>query len=160
MEQTLTILLAEDDPGHATLVRRNLSRSGVVNDVVWVENGKEALDYIRSEGSYAGREGRKPLVLLLDINMPVMDGLETLRQLKGDSRTQKIPVMMLTTTDDPREIERCYELGCSVYVTKPLEYKAFSEAIKQLSVFLKVIEVPLRSRADGEVLLRSGADGV
>ena len=138
----MTILLAEDDPGHATLVRRNLKRAGVLNDVVWVQNGKEALDYIRSEGAYAGQQRDEGLIVLLDINMPVMDGVEVLRCLKADERTKMIPVMMLTTTDDPREIDRCYALGCSVYVTKPVEYEGFREAVRQLGLFLQFVEVP------------------
>lgn len=138
----MVILMAEDDPGHATLVRRNLRRAGIVNDVVWVKNGREALDFIHSEGSYTGHKHAELLVVLLDINMPVMDGVEALRQLKADDRTRKIPIVMLTTTDDPREIERCYELGCSVYVTKPVEYERFREAVKQLGMFLQFVSVP------------------
>ncbi len=138
----MVILMAEDDSGHATLVRRNLRRAGIVNEVVWAKNGQEALDYVHSEGSYANYERAELLVVLLDINMPVMDGVEALRQLKADEKTRKIPVIMLTTTDDPREIEHCYELGCSVYVTKPVEYEQFREAITQLGMFLQFVSVP------------------
>lgn len=138
----MVILMAEDDSGHATLVRRNLRRAGIVNEVVWVKNGQEALDYVHSEGSYANDERAELLVVLLDINMPVMDGVEALRQLKANEKTKKIPVIMLTTTDDPREIEHCYELGCSVYVTKPVEYEQFREAITQLGMFLQFVSVP------------------
>ena len=138
----LVILMAEDDEGHATLVRRNLRRAGVVNEVVWVKDGREALDYINREGAYAERDRAGALVILLDINMPVMDGVEVLRCLKADERTKMIPVMMLTTTDDPREIDRCYALGCSVYVTKPVEYEGFREAVRQLGLFLQFVEVP------------------
>ena len=144
----LTILLAEDDAGHATLVRRNLNRAGLVNDIVWVENGREALDYVRSEGTYAGRKPDEELpIVLLDINMPVMDGIETLRQLKADEKSKKIPVIMLTTTDDPREIELCYRLGCGVYITKPVEYESFREAVRQLGLFLQFVQVPKREGA-------------
>lgn len=140
----LTILLAEDDEGHATLVRRNLERAGILNNIVWVENGREALDYVHCKDAHVGRG--EALVVLLDINMPVMDGIETLRQLKTDERTRRIPVMMLTTADDPREIERCYELGCSVYLTKPVEYEKFREAVRQLGMFLQFVQVPARQR--------------
>ncbi len=140
--QPLVILMAEDDPGHATLVQRNLRRAGVVNEVVWTKDGQEALDYVRKEGAYENDIRSGSLVVLLDINMPRMDGVEVLRQLKTDERTKKIPVMMLTTTDDPREVERCYGLGCSVYVTKPVEYDKFREAVIQLGLFLQFVEIP------------------
>ena len=139
---SLVILLAEDDPGHALLVRRNLQRGGVANAIVHVTDGQAALDFVHCVGAPAERERNGPLLLLLDINMPVLDGVETLRQLKEDSATQHIPVIMLTTTDDPREIERCYRHGCSVYVTKPVAYDQFIEAIKQLGLFLQVVKVP------------------
>lgn len=146
--QPLVILMAEDDPGHASLVHRNLRRAGVVNEVVRVEDGQEALDCIRSEGAYAGRNPAGSLIVLLDINMPRVDGVEVLRRLKADEKTKQIPVMMLTTTDDPREVERCYELGCSVYVTKPVEYEQFREAVRQLGMFLQFVEVPQQRTGD------------
>lgn len=141
----LVILLAEDDPGHATLIRRNLKRSGFVNEVVHVPDGQEALDYVFSEGAYAGSPRPEALVILLDINMPRMNGAETLKRLKADEDTKKIPVIMLTTTDDPREVQHCYELGCSVYVTKPVEYEKFSEAVKQIGIFLQIVQLPVEA---------------
>jgi CheY-like chemotaxis protein len=140
--EPLVILLAEDDEGHALLVQRNLRRGGVANEVVRVADGQAALDYARCEGAYAGRARSGPLLARLDINMPRLDGVEALRRLKADVATRRIPVIMLTTTDDPREVERCYRLGCSVYVTKPVEYERFVEAIKQLGLFLQAVKVP------------------
>jgi CheY-like chemotaxis protein len=137
----LVILLAEDDDGHAFLVRQNLHDAGIVNEVVHVRDGQEALDYVRAEGGYAGRVRNGPL-LLLDINMPRVDGVEVLRRLKEEPRTEPVPVIMLTTTDDPREVKRCYELGCGVYVTKPVEYERFVEAIRRLGLFLSIVQVP------------------
>ena len=107
-----------------------------------LDDGQEALDFLRGEGAYAGRNSNQPVLLLLDIKMPRVDGMEVLRQLKSEPRTALIPVIMLTTTDDPREIQRCYELGCSVYITKPVEYQRFVEAIKRLGLFLQVVRVP------------------
>src|SRR5947209_13079149 len=137
----LVILLAEDDEGHAFLVQSSLAEAGIVNEIVHVNDGQEALDYIRCEGAYAGRVADGPLLLLLDIKMPRVDGVEVLRRLKEDEATAKIPVIMLTTTDDPREIELCYQLGCSIYITKPVEYEAFVEAVRRLGLFLQVVNV-------------------
>jgi len=134
--------LAEDDDGHATLIHRNLERAGLVNGFTRAKDGQEILDLIRGEGAYAQTPSRGGILLLLDINMPRVDGVEVLRRLKADARTASIPIIMLTTTDDPREVERCYQLGCSVYVTKPVEYSSFIEAIKRLGLFLQVVRVP------------------
>ena len=140
--QQIVILLAEDDEGHASLVQRNLKRAGIANEITRVSDGQEALDYVRCESAYAGRVPNGPLLVLLDINMPRVDGVETLRQLKADDKTARIPVVMLTTTDDPREVDRCYQFGCSVYVTKPVAYEEFIEAIKRLGLFLTIVKVP------------------
>jgi CheY-like chemotaxis protein len=138
----LIILLAEDDEGHAFLVQGNLAEAGIVNQIVHVTDGQEALDYVRCEGAYAGRVSNGPLLLLLDIKMPRVDGVEVLRRLKEDARTARLPVIMLTTTDDPREVQHCYELGCSSYVTKPVQYERFAEAMKRLGLFLSIVQVP------------------
>ena len=140
--EPMTLVIAEDDEGHANLVQRNLRRAGFVNDLVHARDGQEALDYLRGEGQHQGRVLHGFVLLLLDINMPRVDGVEVLRRLKADPTTAKIPVIMLTTTDDPREVERCYELGCSVYLTKPVEYEGFIEAINRLGLFLQVVKVP------------------
>jgi len=139
---SVTIILAEDDDGHATLVERNLRRAGLDNGFIRVKDGQEALDYFLGPDRDAACDS---CVLLLDIKMPRVDGVEVLRRLKGDSRTATLPVVMLTTTDDPREIERCYQLGCNVYVTKPVEYEQFIEAVKRLGFFLQVVKVPPRA---------------
>ena len=142
VKNELVILMAEDDDGHAFLVRQNLQDAGIVNRIVHVKDGQEALDYVRSAGTYTGRAPGGPLLLLLDINMPRVDGVEVLRQLKANPGTAQIPVIMLTTTDDPREVRRCYDLGCSSYVTKPVEYEKFVEAVRRLGLFLTIVEVP------------------
>ena len=145
--EPLLIVLAEDDDGHASLVQRNLERAGLANGLHRLKDGQEALDFLRGEGDYAGRNPNQPVLVLLDIKMPRVDGVEVLRLLKADPRTALIPVIMLTTTDDPREIQRCYELGCSVYVTKPVDYQGFVEAIKRLGLFLQVVRVPENGKA-------------
>ena len=139
--EALTIVLAEDDEGHAQLILRNLQRSGLRNEVVHVTDGQQALDFVHRRGQFAGRTTGKPLLLLLDIKMPRVDGIEVLRQIKSDPTTEQFPVIMLTTTDDPREVERCYELGCSIYITKPVAYESFVDAVQRLGLFLQVVTV-------------------
>jgi CheY-like chemotaxis protein len=104
-----------------------------------LKDGQEALDHFANPEACASN---MPCVMLLDINMPRVDGVEVLRQMKANPKTASVPVIMLTTTDDPREVERCYGLGCNVYVTKPVEYEAFIEAIKRLGFFLQVVKLP------------------
>ena len=141
-EHQVTIMVVDDDQGHVELVRRNLRRAGINNPMVLFGTGTEALDYIFCRGAHVGRNGNGELLVLLDINMPGLDGVEVLRQIKADPGTKKIPVLMLTTTDDPRETNRCYELGCNVYVTKPVDPSAFIEAIKRLGLFISVVSMP------------------
>jgi CheY-like chemotaxis protein len=139
--EPILIVLAEDDDGHATLVERNLVRVGVANKILRLKDGQEAIDFFMAHGSVALTSPRS-ILLLLDIKMPRVDGIEVLRQLKSNPQTATIPVIVLTTTDDPREIQRCYELGCSVYVTKPVEYQAFVDAVNRLGLFLQVVRIP------------------
>jgi CheY-like chemotaxis protein len=141
----MTIVIVDDDEGHVDLVRRNLRRVAINNDIVTFGNGSDALDYVFSRGAQAGRPGNHDFLVLLDINMPGLDGVEVLRQIKANPRTKKVPVIMLTTTDDPREINRCYDLGCNVYVTKPVDPSAFIEAIRRLGLFLGVVSMPVDS---------------
>jgi len=143
--QEVAILLVEDDPGHARLIEKNLRRSNITNDLITVSDGQRALDYLFGEGEYAGSERASPLLVLLDLNLPVLDGYQVLQRMKADERTKRIPVIILTTTDDAREVTRCYELGCNVYVTKPVDYEQFSEAVCKLGLFLSVVTIP-----DGE----------
>ncbi len=143
--EPMAIVLAEDDEGHALLVKRNLARANIANQIVHVTDGQEALDYFYRAGRYTNRPIGISLLLVLDINMPRIDGIEVLARLKGDPAKCRIPIIMLTTTDDPREIERCYDLGCGVYVTKPVEYEAFVEAVQRLGLFLQVVQIPAES---------------
>jgi len=139
----VTIIMIEDDEGHARLIERNIRRSGVNNDVVPFSTGTDALKYLfGSDGTGLHHRGRA-LLILLDLNLPDMSGIEILRQIKGSKYLKATPVVVLTTTDDSDEIKRCYELGCSVYITKPVNYENFANAIRQLGLFFSVIQVPL-----------------
>lgn len=138
----VTILLVEDDPGHARLIEKNLRRANITNSIVIVPDGQQAVDYLFNEGTYAGQKNPAPLLVLLDLNLPILDGYQVLQKMKSDPRTQPIPVIILTTADDPREIMKCYELGCNVYVTKPVDYDQFSEAVTILGLFLSIVQIP------------------
>lgn len=144
------IILVEDDDGHALLIEKNLRRAGVNNPLLRLHDGQEALDYFFSGSATAhALVGFTSAVVLLDVNMPRIDGVEVLRRLKADPATAMLPVIMLTTTDDPREIARCYALGCNIYVTKPVEYSAFVDAIQRLGFFLQVVKLPPSSKESG-----------
>lgn len=138
----LVILIADDDSGHARLIEKNLERSGLHNPVLRFENGQEILDFLFCRGDGLKRAADTPYLLLLDIRMPKIDGVEVLRQVKADPELRKMPVSILTTTDDPREVARCHELGCGNYIVKPVDYEKFSEAIKQLGLFISLVQVP------------------
>ena len=140
--QWVTILLVEDDPGHARLIEKNLRRANLNNDLIVLTDGALAVDYVFRQGAYQERDNTQALLILLDLNLPVLDGYEVLQRIKANDQTKTIPIVILTTTDDPREVARCYELGCNVYVTKPVEYTEFSEAIRQLGLFLAVATIP------------------
>jgi CheY-like chemotaxis protein len=134
--EDIVIVMAEDDPGHARLIEKNL-RAIITNPLIRFSNGRDALDYLRSE-----EQASKQHLLLLDLNMPVMDGYQVLRHLKDDPRTVLIPVIVLTTTDDPGEIRRCYDLGCNAYVVKSADYDEFTEAMRRLGLFLTIARMP------------------
>ena len=142
MNSEVIILVAEDDEGHAGLIRKNLDRAGIVNEIRHFWNGQEALDFLFARGEGPHREAGRAYILLLDIRMPRVDGTEVLRQVKADAELRKMPVIMITTTDDPREVEHCHTLGCNNYITKPVEYDAFVQAVRQLGLFLSVVQVP------------------
>jgi CheY-like chemotaxis protein len=136
------ILIAEDDAGHARLIEKNLNRAGLRNQIVRFDNGQAVLDFLLRNGAGRQRRSDAPYLLLLDIRMPQVDGIEVLRQLKQDQELRKIPVIMLTTTDDPREVERCHAIGCSSYMVKPVDYDKFAEAITSLGLYLSLVKVP------------------
>jgi CheY-like chemotaxis protein len=141
-DERVTIVMVEDDQGHAYLIQKNLRRAGLGNEVIHLTDGQQALDYLFGCGGDAGMRNPVPVLILLDLNMPVVDGYQVLARIKANKRTRSTPVVVLTTTDNPQEISRCYELGCNVYVTKPVEYDKFSEAIQSLGFFLSIVKVP------------------
>lgn len=138
----VTIVMVEDDEGHARLIEKNIRRAGVSNEIVPARDGRTALDLILGEDrSGRASEGRY-LLILLDLNLPDMTGLDILERVKGNPHTRHLPVVILTTTDDAAEIKRCYDLGANVYITKPVEYDSFANAIRQLGLFFSVMQVP------------------
>ena len=141
----VTILVVEDDLGHSRLIEKNLRRANISNAIIKANNGKQALDYLFEEGEYQSQQRASSLLVLLDLNLPVINGINVLKRMKENDATKRIPVIILTTSDDKRDITKCYELGCNVYVTKPVDYGQFSAAIQKLGMFLSVASVPERS---------------
>lgn len=143
-KKEVVIIVAEDDDGHAALIERNLARAGVSNRIVRFHDGQEVLDFFFPEDASEApaREPETAYLLLLDIRMPKVDGVQVLAKIKAHGEYKKIPVIMLTTTDDPKEVERCHLLGCSHYITKPVDYAGFAETLRQLGLFLVVVEIP------------------
>jgi CheY-like chemotaxis protein len=142
MTMPVTIIMIEDDEGHARLIERNIRRSGVNNEILPFTNGTDAVKYLLgADGTGLEHKGHA-LLILLDLNLPDMTGIDILKTVKQNSFLKSAPVVILTTTDDSQEIKRCYELGCNVYITKPVNYESFANAIRQLGLFFSVIQVP------------------
>lgn len=145
LNNDVKILISDDDPGHTRLVVRNLRRAGLDNEILTFSTGRKLLDFLENlkEQSKEGLiENHCSCLLLLDIRMPDIDGIEVLTTIKKDPQLKKLPVTMLTTTDDPREISKCYELGCSQYIVKPVDYQKFAETIKKFGMFVTLVRLP------------------
>lgn len=142
MKKEVIILIAEDDEGHARLIMKNLSRAGIINPILHFKDGQEIVDFLFKKENIEHLTTGNSYILLLDIRMPKLGGLEVLKLIKADSELKKIPVIMITTTDDPREVANCHLYGCSNYIVKPVEYDAFVNSIRQLGLFLSVVQVP------------------
>lgn len=136
----VNIVMIEDDEGHARLIEKNIRRAGISNTIRHFTDGTTALNYLYEDPHGPARNG--PALVLLDLNLPDMSGIDILARIKGDGKLRRTPVVVLTTTDDKVEIQRCYDLGCNVYITKPVNYENFADAIRQLGLFLSVIQVP------------------
>jgi CheY-like chemotaxis protein len=142
MKKNITIIIAEDDEGHALLIKRNLKRSGILNPILHLKNGEEVLSFFFDESSDYLTNKDIAYIILLDIKMPKIDGIEVLEKLKNTQSTKKIPVIMITTTDNPKEIQACHALGCNSYIVKPIDYQKFIEIVKRLGYYLEIIEIP------------------
>ena len=140
MPQAVNIVMIEDDEGHARLIEKNIRRAGISNNLRHFLDGSSGLDYLFNAPEGPGQNG--PALVLLDLNLPDMSGTDILAKIKQDPKLHKVPVVVLTTTDDKAEIQRCYDLGCNVYITKPVNYESFADAIRQLGLFLSVIQLP------------------
>lgn len=142
MSKPVVIIMIEDDEGHARLIERNIRRSGVNNEIKPFRNGTDALNYLFGANGDGLPHKGETLLILLDLNLPDMSGIDILRQVKENKFLKCAPVVVLTTADDSQEIKRCYELGCNVYITKPVNYESFANAIRQLGLFFSIIQVP------------------
>jgi len=140
-KNNVVLLIADDDDGHARLIEKNLRRAALSNHMERFADGQQLLDFLFQRGD-RHRENDRSYLLLLDIRMPKVDGVQVLRLIKEDPTLRKIPVIMLTTTDDPREVERCHEFGCSHYIVKPVDYLLFADAISKLGSFITLVQVP------------------
>ena len=141
-ERPVEIVMIEDDEGHARLIEKNIRRAGVNNPITPFTNGTDAVGYLFGADGSGAVNKNKPLLVLLDLNLPDMTGVEILSRVKTNEHLKRVPVVVLTTTDDAVEIQRCYDLGCNVYITKPVNYENFANAIRQLGLFFSVIQVP------------------
>lgn len=141
------ILLVEDNPDDVQLIIRSLKRSKISNEIIVVSDGEEALEWLFCEGRYADRDTDvEPAVILLDIRMPKVDGLEVLERLRADARTQYYPVVILTSSREEEDLLRSYELGANSYVRKPVDFSEFSKAVQQLSLFWLLVNERVSKR--------------
>jgi CheY-like chemotaxis protein len=142
MSTERVILLVEDDPRDEALTLRALRKSNVMNPVVIARDGREALDYLFGEGRYADVERAMPQVILLDLKLPKLDGLEVLEALRGDERTRLLPVVVLTSSLEEQDLLRSYRLGANSYMRKPVDFAQFMEAVRQLGLYWLVLNEP------------------
>lgn len=130
------ILLVEDNPTDAELAMRALKRSNLANNLVWVEDGAQALDFIFATGDYSDRQmANGPKVIMLDLRLPKVDGMEVLRRIKNDERTKTIPIVVLTSSKEDRDVEECYALGVNSYISKPVEFEEFAKVVTELGFY-------------------------
>ncbi len=137
------ILLVEDNPSDVGLTQRALAKSHLANELVVAEDGQEALDYLFGSGKYAGRDVSEiPALVLLDLKLPRVDGLEVLRQVRADQRTHRLPVVIMTTSKEEQDVAQSYDLGANSYIRKPVDFKQFVESVEHLGLYWLVLNEP------------------
>ncbi len=137
------ILLVEDNPTDAELAMRALKKSNLANKLVWVKDGAEALDFLFGAGAYSGRQVvNGPKVIMLDLRLPKVDGMEVLRRVKSDERTRSIPVVVLTSSKEDRDVAESYQLGVNSYISKPVEFDAFAKTVSELGMYWLLVNHP------------------
>ncbi len=136
------ILIVEDDPDDETLILRALKKHNIKNDINVARDGAEALDYLFKTGPYADRDGGNPAIVLLDLKLPKIDGLEVLRRIRADEKTKLLPVVILTSSDEQEDMIRGYDLGANSYVRKPVEFEEFSDAVGRLGLYWLLLNEP------------------
>lgn len=144
-----TILLVEDNPDDVALTLRAFKKSNILNEVIVAQDGAEALNYLFATGDYAGRDtGVMPHLILLDLKLPKMDGMEVLRRMRADARTRLLPVVILTSSKEEQDVIDGYNLGCNSYIRKPVDFAQFSEAIRQLGLYWLILNETPPGRRD------------
>ena len=138
----VTLLLVEDDPAHAELIESNLRKGGLGNEVIHLLDGEQTLDFLYGRNEYQGEGRPDSLVILLDLNLPRVDGFEVLKTVKADPSLKLIPVIVLTSSEDPEEIQRCYGLGCNLFIPKPVEFENFASVMRELGLLMIAAVVP------------------
>jgi CheY-like chemotaxis protein len=143
MNPDTMVLIAEDDDGHAALIEKNLRRAGMEKPCHRLRDGQETLDYFLGLDTLRQAKTAHRFLLILDINLPRINGIEVLRRMKDHDVLKRVPVLMLSTTDNPQEVDECHALGCNFYLTKPIEAETFAQAIIRLGYFLDIVTVPI-----------------
>jgi CheY-like chemotaxis protein len=147
-----TILLVEDNPDDVDLTLRAFRKSHIVNDIVVVRDGAEALDYLFATGPHAGRDPAiAPEVILLDLQLPKVEGLDVLKRIRADDRTRRLPVVVLTSSREEQDVCRSYDLGANSFVRKPVDFMEFIEAARQLGLYWLVLNEPAPTSARGDL---------
>ena len=141
--KTKTILLVEDNPSDIGLTKRALAKSHIVNELTVAEDGQEALDYLFATGKYAGRNANDlPALVLLDLKLPKMDGLEVLRQIRADPRTSRVPVVILTSSKEEQDLAKSYDLKANSYILKPVDFTQFLQYVEQMGLYWLALNEP------------------